>query len=82
MINHVKSLSKIYIYIAPVCILLSIEENISLVSFRRVVVVEKYGLNPDWYGDRMSKLIMGGRQTSSCLFALWLRINCFKLKIA
>ena len=50
MIYKVKSSIKI----APTVCPESKAENKSLVNFRRVVVVEKFGLKPDCNGDRIS----------------------------
>lgn len=45
--------------VAPVDILLPTEENPSLVNFKRVVVVEKLSLTPDWYGDiKISNIVI------------------------
>lgn len=35
----------------PVCMLLSEADKISLITFRRAVVVEKWGRKPDWWGN-------------------------------
>lgn len=43
---------------ALVGILLSSEDNMSLVNFKRSVVVEKLGLKPDWIGDKILELLM------------------------